>query len=153
MKTSEFCRFVLSHSFSYNYFCKELFLREARSFLRRLAKDLRLAPDSFEIRTNRGGIAGSGEVILHHDHVYIFVDEGVNFGQGKAFYWRTCEDRKDFTGGTNRWVTFAELATTAGYDRFLGAIEAALAGARPELMAAQTAIAATGNTRIPSSPL
>jgi hypothetical protein len=50
---------------------KKLFHRKRREGLRALAKELRLSPDSFHVRSCRGGVAVSGEIILHGERVYI----------------------------------------------------------------------------------
>lgn len=39
--------------------------------LRMLAEALGFKPDSFDIRSNAAGIAVSGEVILHHENLYV----------------------------------------------------------------------------------
>jgi hypothetical protein len=46
---------------------KERFHRVAKRLLRSLAKDMGLAVGSFEIRSNMGGPATSGEISLQHD--------------------------------------------------------------------------------------
>ena len=125
MTTYEFCQFADSHHFGYNHELKDQFLREARNFLSRLALHLGLAPGSFEIRTNRGGIAAAGEVSLHHDRFVICLDGGIDFRGARSFYWRTCQNRRDYTlstGGANRWVSFQQLGTGLGYSRFLDEI-------------------------------
>jgi hypothetical protein len=87
----------LARASGYDYDTKEQYRRLALSFLRSVAKDLQLEKGSYEIRFNPGGIAVAGDAILHHNNFYLhFSDSGA--------YWRTCEGRKDYTGGRNRWV-------------------------------------------------
>lgn len=85
---------------------KTLFDSTARNRLRRLAAELGLPNGSFDLRSNKAGIAVSGEVTLHHDHVYIQVGQSC-LGVGMGVLIRTCRGRRDFTGGMN---TFAALA-------------------------------------------
>ena len=67
-----------------------------------------LAPGSFEIRSNKAGVAVSGEVTLHHDRAYIQVGQfGLSSGHGILI--RTCKGRKDYTGGPNHFVALTML--------------------------------------------
>lgn len=76
---------------------KRLFHSTARARLRRLAMELSLPTGSYDLRSNQGGIAVSGEVTLHHEQVYVQVSQG--FGPGVLI--RTCRGRRDYTGGPN----------------------------------------------------
>src|SRR3546814_2839377 len=57
-------------SCSYEPDRKRRFHTVARARLRRLAVELGFPPASFDLRSNQGGIAVSGEVTLHHERVY-----------------------------------------------------------------------------------
>ena len=57
-------------------------------------------PGSFDLRSNLGGIAVSGEITLHHDTVYIQVCQPAS-GADSGILIRTCQDRRDYTGGRN----------------------------------------------------
>lgn len=52
---------------------KRRFHSTARTRLRRLAQELGFDTGSFDLRSNKGGIAVSGEIILHHERVYVQV--------------------------------------------------------------------------------
>ena len=54
---------------------KVAFHRDGRRFLRALASELWLARGSFDVRSNEGGIAVSGEVTLHSDTLYVQLSE------------------------------------------------------------------------------
>lgn len=56
---------------AYDDDAKRLFHHHARRQLRLLADALGLAPSSFDLRNNKGGIAVSGEVTMHGDHLYV----------------------------------------------------------------------------------
>lgn len=81
---------------------KRLFHSTARARLRRLAAELGLPPGSYDLRSNQGGIAVSGEITLHHEQVYVQVSQGCGLG----VLIRTCRGRRDYTGGPNNWAPF-----------------------------------------------
>ncbi|KUM25615.1 hypothetical protein AU467_25605 [Mesorhizobium loti] len=95
-------------SCSYDEAQKRRFHATARSRLKQLAAELRLPHGSFEIRSNKGGVAVSGEVTLHHDRAYIQVGQfGLSSGHGILI--RTCKGRRDYTGGANHFVALGML--------------------------------------------
>ena len=60
------------------------------------------------LRSNKAGIAVSGEVTMHHATVYIQVGQfGLSSGHGILI--RTCKGRKDYTGGANHFVALTML--------------------------------------------
>lgn len=79
---------------------KKSFHLTAARYLKALAVELGLVDGSYEIRSNKGGIAGSGEITLHSDRLYCQIHEAV-FSTGISFLIRSCESRKDYTGGHN----------------------------------------------------
>jgi hypothetical protein len=83
---------------------KRLFHSRARSQLRRLASALRLAPGSYDLRSNRGGIAVSGEITLHSDRLYVQASQSV-MGHDNGILFQTCKGRKDYVGGANNFVS------------------------------------------------
>jgi hypothetical protein len=90
--------YALARNAHYNESGKLAFKKAGMSFLRALAKRLNLAPNTFSIRFNNGGIAVEGDPILHHDKFYINLSPGC-MGRG---YWRTCKGQKDYSGDSNR---------------------------------------------------
>ena len=81
----------------YNEERKKAYKTEALRWLRAIAKRLELNKKDYDIRFNPGGIAVSGEATLHHEKVYIQTSE-------TGIMWRTCDGRKDYIGGPNRWL-------------------------------------------------
>src|ERR1700730_11876347 len=79
---------------------RQRFHTAARARLRRLATTLGFRPGSFDLRSNLGGIAVSGEITLHHDDVYIQVCQPAS-GADSGILIRTCQGRRDYTGGGN----------------------------------------------------
>ena len=65
-------------------------------------------PGSCDLRSNRAGIAVSGEITLHHDRIYIHIGQfGLSSGHGILI--RTCRGRRDYTGGPNHFMTLTML--------------------------------------------
>ena len=73
---------------------KNQFHIAGRNRMRELANTLGYTKGEYEVRSCKGGMAVSGEVILHTEDVYVCV--GHNFA-----YFRSCAGRKDYTGGPN----------------------------------------------------
>ncbi|MER8376665.1 hypothetical protein NKH19_26080 [Mesorhizobium sp. M1338] len=100
--------FQWEKSCSYDEQQKRRFHTTARARLRRLATELGLSPGSFDIRSNKAGVAVSGEVTLHHDRAYIQIGQfGLSSGHGIMI--RTCKSREDYTGGSNHFVALTML--------------------------------------------
>lgn len=92
----------------YNADAKRRFHTTARARLRQLASELRLPPGSYDLRSNQGGIAVSGEITLYHKAVYIQVSQSA-LGGGMGVLIRTCRGRRDYSGGQNNFVPLALL--------------------------------------------
>ncbi|MER8772788.1 hypothetical protein NKH63_29395 [Mesorhizobium sp. M0960] len=89
--------FDWNRSCSYDEQHKRRFHATARSRLKKLAAELALPQGSFDLRSNKAGIAVSDEIILHHDRAYIQVGQfGLSSGHGILI--RTCKGRMDYTG-------------------------------------------------------
>jgi len=124
---------------------KQRFHTAARAQLRRLATTLGLPPGSFDLRSNLGGIAVSGEITLHHDDVYIQVCQPASgaprvrpaAGPRTGFSGiliRTCQGRCDYTGGPNHLAPLRLLEDT------------------PTLAAQVRAVMATKNSALSAAP-
>ena len=77
---------------------KATYHREAKKRLRLLAKNLGLPAGTFDVRTNMAGPAVRGESVLHGERIYVMV------GCMGGMLIRTCEGRKDYTGGPNHFA-------------------------------------------------
>lgn len=83
---------------------KERFHRAAKKVLKSLAQEIGLPDGSYDIRSNKGGIAVSGEVTLHGEHIYVQMYES-SFGNGGIeMMYRSCKSRKDYSGDQNYFV-------------------------------------------------
>lgn len=91
---------------------KRRFHRAARAQPRRLAKVLGFPPCSFDLRSNAGGIAVSGEITLHHERIYVQVCQPAT-GWDTGILIRTCQGRCDYTGGPNNFAPLALLDDTS----------------------------------------
>jgi hypothetical protein len=95
-------------SCSYEPDRKRRFHTVARARLRRLAAELGFPPASFDLRSNQGGIAVSGEITLHHERVYVQVCQPATRAD-TGILIRTCEGRRDYTGGRNNFAPLSML--------------------------------------------
>jgi hypothetical protein len=100
-------RFDWHKDCSYNAAHKARFHSTARARLRKLAELLGLPTNARDIRSNAGGIAVSGEITLHGEHVYIQVSQWA-MGTGGVLI-RTCNGRRDFCGGRNNHLSLSVL--------------------------------------------
>lgn len=94
---------------------KEQFHTVGRTRLRQLAKALGLEKGAYDLRSNKGGNAVSGEVTLHSDELYVQISQP--FASPHGILIRTCEGRNDYTGGHNHFAPLAMLDDTAALAR------------------------------------
>lgn len=87
---------------------KKRFHAAAKRALRALADEMGFDRDSYDLRSNMGGPAVSGEITLHHHDIYIQASRGVG-GSKTGLLIRTCENRQDYTGGRNHFAPLAWL--------------------------------------------
>ncbi len=118
---------------AYDEAAKALFHADGRRAMRRLADALGLARGDYDIRSNKGGIAVSGEVTLHGDEIYVQLGLGC-MGADREILFRRVRGRQDFTGDRNRWASIQELLAP---DRFAARIsrELVIANTSPPLAA------------------
>lgn len=103
---------IQNNNFEYDYLNKTEFHKLAKAELRKLVKNLGMTRGTYDIRSNLGGDAVAGEVILHTEKVYLqIITKG--FGEkGLRVMYRTCKGRKDYTGGQNNYVSLEEFLTS-----------------------------------------
>jgi len=100
---------------------KERFHKEGKLVMRRLAEALGLARGTFDIRSNKAGMAVSGEVTLHSDRYYVQAGKTCRGPRGNVLF-RLCDGRKDYCGKTNNFATADELEDVKGFARRLRAL-------------------------------
>ena len=97
---------------------KTAFHKEGKAFLRALASEIGLVPGTFDVRSNLGGVAVSGEVTLHADTLYVQLSESC-VSPGISVMYRTCKGRKDYTGGSNNFVSMQNLQLATRQEEFI----------------------------------
>jgi hypothetical protein len=108
---------------------KETFHRTGKAWLRQLAKQLGMAPSTFGIRSNLGGIAVSGEVTLHAETLYVQLSESC-LRPGISAMYRSCMGRKDYSGGANHFADLKDLTDPRKMTAFQAEVKR-LAGLAP----------------------
>ena len=88
---------------------KTLFHRLGKVLLRFMALDLGYAPGTFAVRNHFAGKAVSGDITLHTDELYVQFSQGRAGNGSQDMLYRTCQGRKDCTGGQNHFLPFAVL--------------------------------------------
>lgn len=83
---------------------KRAFHVQARRQMTKLAIALGLSPGGYDLRSNKGGIAVSGEVTLHADHLYVQVSQPAT-GYDTGIMFRSCRGRRDYVGGPNNFAS------------------------------------------------
>ena len=87
---------------------KRRFHRKARARLRHLANILGFAPGDFDVRSQLGGVAVSGEIVLHHANVYVQICQPATRADSGILI-RACDGRKDTTGGRDHFAALRLL--------------------------------------------
>src|ERR1700734_541030 len=95
----------MTFRYCYDDKAKRCYASKYRGALRKLALALGLDKSQYDLRFNPGGIAVWGEVTLHTDTRYVQVSHGHDLG----ILARTCNGRRDYTGGTNHWLPLTLL--------------------------------------------
>ena len=93
---------------AYNDAQKRSFHATGRKRLKALAAALGLEAGAYDMRSNLGGIAVSGEVTLHGQDLYVQICQPAT-GWDSGILIRTCQGRKDYTGGVNNFASLALL--------------------------------------------
>jgi hypothetical protein len=83
---------------------KRQFHRRARRQLIELAEELNFTTADYDLRSNEGGIAVSGEVTLHAERLYVQVSQPAT-GNDTGVLFRDCQGRRDYTGGRNNFAS------------------------------------------------
>jgi hypothetical protein len=97
-------RFDFKKRVAYDSDAKHRFHCHAWVQLRKLAEALGLEPHEYNLRFNPGGIAVSGEITLHADHLYVQASQSA-MGADSGILFRSCEGRRDYTGGRNNFAS------------------------------------------------
>jgi hypothetical protein len=82
---------------------KPIFHGQARSRLRLLAAALGFRDSDYDVRSNEGGVAVSGEAILHAARLYVQASQS-SMGCDAGILFRSCAGRQDHVGGRNHFA-------------------------------------------------
>ena len=96
-----------AHSCSYNDENKAKFHRWGKAVAQLIADKMELIKGTYDIRSNQGGIACSGEITLHGESIYISMEQSCCLTE--QFMFRKCKGKKDYAGMGNHWMTWQEL--------------------------------------------
>ena len=103
MPRTSSARFDFRKRVAYDPDAKRLFHSQARRRLLELAAALSLDAGAYDLRSNQGGIAVSGEVTLHADRLYVQVSQPATRAD-TGILFRSCEGRRDYVGGRNNFA-------------------------------------------------
>ncbi len=105
-KIKSLIKFAEGKTFSYcDHSEKEQLHKLGKAALKELAKALGLS--NFDVRSNKAGIACSGEVTLHDERFYLQISPS---SCCPPVLLRSCEGRKDYTGGRNMFYKLSEIS-------------------------------------------
>lgn len=90
---------------SYDAEAKAAFHSEGRKAMKHLAIVLGLQRGQYQVRSNQGGIAVSGEISLDTSELYVQLDLGC-MGPGNEVMFRSISGRRE---GHNNWASISEL--------------------------------------------
>lgn len=97
---------------------KDAFHALARKQFKALATELGLQKGEYDLRTNKAGPAVLGETTLHTDKIYVQVG-----GSASCYLMhRTCNGRKDYCGGQNRYMQIEDLRNVKKMATLIGFI-------------------------------
>jgi hypothetical protein len=88
---------------------KKRFHLVGRRVCQKIANAMGLLKGSYDIRSNKGGLAVSGEITLHNENLYLQISQS-GMGSGYEIMFRRCLGRKDYTGGPTHWYGTKDLA-------------------------------------------
>lgn len=104
MPTTSNARFDFKKRVAYDADAKRLFHRNARRGLLDLARALGFEPGNYDLRSNAGGCAVSGEATLRADRLYVQASQPAT-GNDTGILFRSCEGRRDYVGGRNHFAS------------------------------------------------
>ena len=104
MPRTSSARFDFRKRVAYDPDAKRLFHSQERRRLLELAAALSLDAGAYDLRSNQGGIAVSGEVTLHSDRLYVQVSQPATRAD-TGILFRSCEGRRDYVGGRNNFAS------------------------------------------------
>lgn len=108
---------------------------KGRVFLKNLAQALGMQPGDYDLSSNRGGIAVSGEVTLHSDDLYVQISDTMS-GRGLQVMFRSCKSRRDYCGHQNNFASLDSFREPGSQSRVLKSMQTLIATERQRKQAA-----------------
>ena len=106
---------ALYHDSSVVLKTKDEYHKLAKRVLKELANALGLASGTYDVSSNKGGIAVAGEITLHGEDIYVQIQQ--DSAVGKPVMYRACDGRKDYRGKCNNFCGIADLANPELHER------------------------------------
>jgi hypothetical protein len=108
----------LSSDFASSSGAVNVLQRDASRFLRRIASDLHLSDADFTLRSRKDSAKVAGSISLHTDSLCVLVAKAKH-RPGISIVYRSHRNRDDHSGGSDNFVSLAQLASDAGYRNFI----------------------------------
>lgn len=99
---------------AYDPDAKKLFHAEARRALVALADALGYERSDYDVRSNAGGPAVSGEVTMHSSELYVQISCG-GFSHNGEVLFRRCNGRRDYSGERNNYAGIREITSPGAF--------------------------------------
>lgn len=96
---------------------KRRFHRLGKAVMKTIVKELGLPEGTYSVRSNMGGSAVSGEIILHANRFYVQFYQTAFLGD--HFLYRDCNGQDDYTGGRNMFYPYDKLEDLGGFVKIL----------------------------------
>jgi hypothetical protein len=112
---------------------KDALHKQGQTFLKKLAAKLGLQAGQFTVRSNKAGMAVSGEVTLHADHLYVQLSESFS-GPGLQMMYRGCLSQRDYCGLNNQYAKMTDFADEDEQATGLRRMTTAMAQAKTEAL-------------------
>jgi hypothetical protein len=105
---------ILSQDLYHNEDGKKEFHKEAKKVLKKVAKLLSIPTSDYNLSSNKGGVAVSGEVTLHTNSLYLQISQSM--GKANVLY-RSCNGQKDYSGGSNNYLDINTILDETGISK------------------------------------
>lgn len=107
----------MKQDIGYNPELKAKFGSEGKKVFRQVVKHLNLNKGEYHITWNKGGIAGSGDIILMSENLYLSLSQRAI--KRSELLLRKCNGMKDFTGEQNHYAPVEALEDPEFFANYL----------------------------------
>lgn len=110
---------LLNGEVSYDAARKHAFHVSGKRLMRRIGNELGLSSGHYDLHSNPGGIAVSGEITLHSNTLYLQLSQGALMQGRTLILYRRCDGRRDCVGSTNHFLDASQLGDSIEAARFI----------------------------------